>query len=229
MKHGTIAENLATVKAQIAESARASGREPGTVRLVAVTKTRPVADIQAAYAAGQRCFGENRVQELRQKRPELPGDSEWHLIGHLQSNKAKPAILNSELIHSVDSARLLNRLEQIAGELGQVQAILLQANISGEASKHGSELDELEALLARALGCGHLECRGFMTMAPFDAGPDDLKRIFSALREFRDSAQAKFGRPLPELSMGMTAGFREAIACGATYVRIGSAIFGVRS
>jgi PLP dependent protein len=224
-----IVRNLDRVRAEIAAAAQVAGRDPAGVKLVAVTKTVPVDAIRVAYDAGQRRFGENRVQELLAKRPLLPPDAEWHLIGHLQCNKAKPALEASDLIESVDSAKLLARLDELAGQLGKRQAILLQVNVSGEATKFGADADALLALADQALACRHLDCRGLMTIAPYGAGEDELRRIFGQLATLRDRVRERRGVDLPELSMGMSGDFQIAIACGATMVRIGTAIFGARA
>ncbi len=223
-----VAANLERMRAAICNAAIETGRDPSHVKLVAVSKRKPVDAIREAYECGQRDFGENRVQELVEKQPDLPDDIRWHCIGHLQRNKVRPAVETSWLIHSVDSMKLLNRVDRIAGEFGKVQAILLQANISGEESKYGETLSDVAELVDAALQLDHVDLRGFMTMAPFDAESRELVSIFSALRAFRDRMQDAHKVELPELSMGMTGDYREAIASGATYVRIGTAIFGDR-
>ena len=224
----SIQDNLRTVQAEIAAAAAAAGRDPATVRLVAVSKTVPPDAIAAAYAAGQRRFGENRVQELRDKIGRLPADCEWHLLGHLQGNKARQAVQSAAWLHSIDSVELLERLDRLAGEEHRRPVILLQVNISGEATKSGVDTTATALLLEAALRCPHLDCRGLMTMAPYEAPEADLRRIFGGLRELRDRLAAQFNTPLPELSMGMSGDFRSAIAAGATLVRIGTAIFGGR-
>jgi pyridoxal phosphate enzyme (YggS family) len=228
MTDETIAGRLAAVRAAVAAAAVAAGRPPDAVKLIAVSKTHPAAAVAEAVAAGQLTFGENRVQELEQKRPLLPATLEWHLIGHLQTNKVRPAVQGAALLHSIDSSRLLQRVAAIAGELGKRQAILLQANVSGELTKFGTSLEAMRPLLAEALALPTIECRGFMTMAPYEAPAADLHRLFAALRDFRDRLTGEFGVPLPELSMGMSGDYAIAIAEGATCVRIGTAIFGHR-
>ncbi|MFA4943101.1 MAG: YggS family pyridoxal phosphate-dependent enzyme [Lentisphaeria bacterium] len=223
-----IPANLAAVRERIAAAARRAGRAPESVRLLAVGKTFPAEAIAAAHAAGQRLFGENRVQELREKAPRLPADCEWHLIGQLQANKCRPALQHAAWIHSVASAELITRLERIAGEEGRRPVILLEINLSGEASKSGATAAEAPALVAAALRSPHLDLRGFMTLAPFAAPEAVLQAVFGGLRELRDRLAAEFATPLPELSMGMSGDFEAAIACGATLVRIGTAVFGQR-
>lgn len=220
--------NLQRVLDGIAEAASAANRRPADVQLVAVSKTKPASAVSAAHESGQRHFGENRIQELTAKQPKLPADIQWHMIGHLQSNKAKDAIGVAQLIHSVDSGKLLRRLDRLAGEATVRQRLLLQINVSGEPSKYGLEPAEVSGLVEEALSLEHVELKGFMTMAPLDADTAALRRIFAKLRQLRDEQQEKLGIVLPELSMGMSGDYREAIAEGATLVRIGSAIFGSR-
>lgn len=223
-----IRDNLERVRAEIAAAALAVGRRPESVRLIAVSKTMPPAAILAAYAAGQRDFGENKVQEYSDKSPRLPADIAWHLIGHLQRNKAKPA-LGAALLHALDSDRLAERLDALALEAGLARVeFLIQVNVTGEVSKSGVVPAGLEPLLASCLRLPRLRCRGLMTMARFEADGAELHRTFAALREARDRLAQACGVPLPELSMGMSGDFREAIAEGATLVRIGTAIFGSR-
>jgi pyridoxal phosphate enzyme (YggS family) len=185
--------------------------------------------VRAAYECGQRAFGENRVQELERKHHALPEDCEWHMIGHLQSNKARIAVQNARWIHSVDSLSLIKRLDRIAAEENAAPNFLVQVNVSGEESKYGVSPEKVPRLLEGASACGSACCRGLMTMAPFGAPSVDLHRIFGDLRRLRDRLSAEFGLELPELSMGMTADFAEAIAEGATMVRIGTAVFGPRA
>ena len=224
-----VAANLAAVKADIAAAVRDAGRPEASARLVAVSKTFPPEDVAAAYRAGQRAFAENRIQELEAKAPVLPADIEWHLIGHLQSNKAAKAVELAAYIHAVDSAKLLERLDRLAGELGKRPKILLEVNVSGEESKFGVKPAELPALARLAATAKHLDFVGLMTMAPFGADAAMLAAVFGGLRELRGQLQAALGVALPELSMGMSSDFRAAIAQGATMVRVGSAIFGGRA
>ena len=212
----------------VSAAAAACGR-PGQVRLVAVSKTFPEPALREAYAAGAREFGESRLQELEAKAAALPADVVWHLIGHLQANKVRPAVRRAAWIHSVDSVELLRRIDRIAGEEGRSPRLLLEVNVSGEASKHG--LTPAAALAAgeAVAACAHGRVVGFMTMAPYEAGETELQRVFGGLRQLREAAERSWGRPLPELSMGMSGDFGIAIAEGATLVRIGTAIFGGRT
>ena len=224
-----VRENLETIKQRISQVAEKSGRKPETVKLVAVSKTYPVEAISEAFNAGQILFGENRVQELEEKVPKLPREIEWHLIGHLQGNKVKKAVETAEFIHSVDSVGLLNRIDRIAKDSGKVQNILLEVNVSGEESKFGiASYDTLRLCVESAVSCHNIDFRGLMTMAPYGIPECELRRIFSKLREFRDSSEREFGIALPELSMGMSSDFEPAIMEGATMIRIGTAIFGER-
>lgn len=219
---------LADVKLRIAQAAAKAGRKSGEVTLVAVSKTFPAEAVQVAYDAGQRVFGENRVQELLNKVPALADDIQWHLIGHLQRNKASNAIKFSQMIEAVDSEKLLLRLDRLAGEAGKNQNIMLEINVSGEESKFGETADAAFKLAATAISAPNLNLAGLMTMAPWGAEECELRNVFSGLRELRNSIEKEFNTSLPELSMGMSSDYEIAIAEGATMVRIGTAIFGKR-
>ena len=226
----SIADNIMQIRAKIAEYAIASGRSADAVRLLAVSKTFPAADIaEARETANQFMFGENRVQELAEKAPVLPDDIQWHIIGHLQSNKAAKAAELAHWVHSVDSEKLLNKLQAGAEAANRTLNILLEVNWTGEESKSGIRgADEALRLAEMALSCKNLTLRGLMTMAEFDATEARLRETFSGVRELRDRMERELGLTLPELSMGMSGDFREAILEGATIVRIGTAIFGRR-
>ena len=221
-------QRLQAVREAIARAAAGAGRAPESVRLLAVGKTFPAAVVRTAYDAGLRRFGENKIQELELKKPQLPADIEWHFIGHLQSNKAARAVELADWIHSVDSLKLLNRLDRLAGECGRRPVILLEVN-SGEAEKSGVDYADLPELAAAAARAEHLDWRGLMTMAPLCDDPAVWRRAFEKLRDARDGLEATLAVKLPELSMGMSGDFPTAIACGSTMVRIGSALFGRRS
>jgi len=223
-----IARNLAQVRARIAAAAGAAGRAPDSVRLLAVSKKMPADDVRAAIAAGQRAFGENYAQELRDKSALLAGDStlatppEWHFIGPLQSNKVKVVAGRVALVHSVDSPALLDAIEA----RGAPQACLIQVNVAGEASKKGVAPADLPALLDRFAALKFVRCDGLMLIPP----RGDARPHFAALRALRDR-EASRARPnveLRELSMGMTDDLEVAVAEGATIVRVGTAIFGPR-
>ncbi len=224
----TIRDHLESVREQITAAEAAAGRPVGSVRLLAVSKTFPAEDVAAAFACGQTCFGENRVQELASKAPALPAEIEWHLIGSLQSNKAAKAAALATWIHSVDSEKLVRKISAAADSLGRSVNILFEIN-SGEENKTGfRSSDELRASLETALALPGIRVRGLMTMAPLGSDEAALHRVFASLRTRRDTLEQEFGVKLPELSMGMSSDFREAIAEGATIVRIGTAIFGGR-
>lgn len=223
-------ENLERVRANVAAGAEKAGRDPRSVRLLAVSKTFPLSDILEAHEAGQLEFGENRVQELETKVPNGTPDIIWHLIGHLQSNKAEKAVELAECIHSVDSVKLLNKINSAAAKRGKIQKILLEVNVSGEESKFGlSGWDALRETAEHALGLANIQLLGLMTMAPLDADDSVLHATFGGLREFRDRLEREFSVTLPELSMGMSHDYPVAIAEGATIVRVGTAIFGGRN
>lgn len=221
-------ENLTRILDEIAQAVETAGRSPETVKLLAVSKTRDVDEIRAFHDAGQLRFGENRVQELADKVEKLPGDIEWHLIGHLQKNKVRQAVLAASWIHSVDSSDLVRRIQRIAEEENRHPTVLLQVNVSGEDTKYGMVPDNVAEAFEASLDCPALEIVGLMTMAPFHADEKELHRVFCELRNLRDGLRERYGAPLPELSMGMSSDYRIAIAEGATIVRIGTALFGAR-
>ena len=224
-----LSEQLIKVLNEVNETAAAAGREPDTVKLLAVSKTFPASDVLEAYQAGQKEFGENRVQELEQKVPALPRDIVWHLIGHLQSNKAAKAAELADWVHSVDSVKLVKKLSDAAQKAGKSLNILLEINVSGEESKYGiRSKEELFQVAEAAIAAPAIQWKGLMTMAPADAEGDELKAVFAGLRQMRDELEQKYSITLPELSMGMSGDYPAAIAEGATIVRIGTAIFGGR-
>lgn len=223
-------ENYRKVLARVNEAAARFGRA-GQVRLLAVSKTFPAADIRTLFNAGQTCFGENRVQELQTKASALPEAVEWHLIGHLQSNKAVKAVALAAWIHAVDSVHLAEKLGHAAASAGRTITVLLEANLSGEKSKFGLRtFGEAARVAATVLAhADHLRLAGLMTMAEFGASETRLRETFAGLRVMRDRLETEFRCVLPELSMGMTADFEAAIREGSTIVRIGTAIFGGRA
>lgn len=224
-------DRIESVKARMRAAAVAAGRDPGTVRLVAVSKTHPADRVREAAAAGAAVFGENYIQEARQKIEALADlDVSWHFIGHLQRNKAKYAVPLFDLIHSVDSLRLAAELDRQAARCGKVQEILVQVNISGEETKSGVEEAGCLELVRSIAALAHLRVRGLMTMPPFFDQPDRARPFFAALRRLseRIRSDALPGVGMSELSMGMTGDFEAAVAEGATLVRIGTAIFGER-
>ena len=227
-----IAANLQTVRERIDAACRRSGRSPDSVTLIAVSKTFSAGHVRAAYAAGQVGFGENKVQEALQKQDETADiPLRWHLIGHLQTNKARKAAVAFPAIHSVDSRDLLGRIDAAAADAGAAPAVLVQVDLAGEATKFGAPPDEARAIVQAASGLTAARLVGLMTLPPFYDDPAAARPVFARLRAFRDELLAD-GVPatqLAELSMGMSHDFEVAIAEGATIVRVGSAIFGSRS
>ncbi len=243
----SIAERIEAIHTRIANAAQRAGRDPAAVTLVAVTKTQPPERIAEAIAAGVRHLGENRVQEASSKIPALAGTTEhltWHLIGHLQRNKAKPAAQLFDVVHSLDSLRLAEALDRAVALEAAAQPrrlpVLLQVNVSGEASKEGFNLagglanQEQFALLlqdiAHIVALPHLQIEGLMTIAPIADYPEATRPVFRALRLLRDELACRFpSAEWQQLSMGMTDDFEVAIEEGATLVRVGRAIFGERN
>ena len=219
---------LAEVRANIVEACAKARRDPAEVEIVAVTKTHGPEVVREAWENGLTIVGENKVQEAAWKKPLAASGPEWHLIGHLQRNKVRPALELFECFHSVDSVALLERIDAIADELGARPRVLLEVNVSGERSKSGMRPEDVDAAVERALSCGRVALEGFMTMAPFTPKPEETRPCFARLRELRDAAEAKFGVSLPRLSMGMTNDYRVAIEEGATWVRLGTVLFGER-
>lgn len=223
-----IAERVQDVLQRMERACLRTGRDPSSVRLVAVSKTHSAERIREAYHAGLRVFGESRIQEAAAKIPQCPGDISWHLVGHLQRNKAKHAVQLFDLVHSVDSQRLLETLDRLAQEAGRRLDVLLEVNVSGERSKFGLPPGEVPTVLQAAAHLAYVNVLGLMTMPPFFEDPEKARPFFRRLRELRDEWRAKTGFPLDELSMGMTHDFEIAIEEGATWVRVGTALFGER-
>ncbi|SFI33922.1 YggS family pyridoxal phosphate-dependent enzyme [Planctomicrobium piriforme] len=224
-----LSANLESVRSRIESAAARSGRVSAAVQLVAVTKYAPWPAVLGLIALGHRVFGENRPQQLTERAalvlaetPQSPVD--WHLIGQLQRNKVRAVLPSAALIHSIDSWRLLERVDQLAAELALTSQVLLQVNISGEDSKGGFSPDELKTCLTQAAALKHVDIRGLMTMAPLTEEEAVVRGVFRGLRELRDNA-ATSAMPLAELSMGMSGDFEIAIEEGATLVRVGSALF----
>jgi pyridoxal phosphate enzyme (YggS family) len=224
-------ERICQVRERITEAAARSGRNADAVTLVAVTKTVPAERIQQAAALGLRVFGENRVQEAREKLGALgaqPG-LHWHLIGHLQTNKATQAAALFEMVQSVDSIRLAERLNQGAAARGRRLAVLLEVNVAGEASKSGVAPDALPELAEAVLALPNLAVQGLMTVAPYTMQPEEVRPVFRWLAALRNALRERFpGTAWPHLSMGMSEDYVVAIEEGATMVRLGRALFGPR-
>jgi len=221
----SFAERLGKVEQRIADACAQAGRPRASVRLLAVSKTKPPEAVREAAGCGLRLFGENKVQEAQAKIPQCPSGLEWHLIGHLQSNKAKVAARLFQMIHSVDSLKLLQALETHADT---TLPILLQVNVSGEAAKSGMKPDEVANVVEAANQMSNVEVHGLMTIPPFTPDPEKARGHFRALRKLRDRVQEETGTPLPELSMGMSHDLEVAIEEGSTWVRIGTDLFGAR-
>jgi pyridoxal phosphate enzyme (YggS family) len=223
----TIRVRLQQVQERIAAAVARSGRPADAVTLVAVSKTVPMDAVREAMAAGVGILGENRVQEARDKIAALPDLAAWHLVGHLQSNKAKLAVELFERIHSLDSLRLARELNRHAAEAGKHVRCLLQVNVGSETQKSGAEAAEVRPILETAQGLSHLTIDGLMAIPPFVPDGEAARPYFRKLRVLQE-ALAREGFPVRELSMGMTHDFEVAIEEGATLVRIGTAIFGPR-
>lgn len=217
-------ERHAVLLRRLRERAESAGQDPAALRIVAITKTWPIEVAGAALVAGIERLGENRVQEALPKVEALP-DAEWHMVGHLQSNKARRAFEAFDVIHSVDSPVLLARLDELAHDLGRTRSLLLQVNVTGEGTKSGLLPDELSTVVAPRSA----RLVGLMTMAPNAVSEGEARAIFARLRGLRDELQERLGIGLPELSMGMSADAEAAAAEGATLVRIGTALFGRRA
>jgi pyridoxal phosphate enzyme (YggS family) len=222
--------SLARVRQRIAAAAARAGRSPGEVTLIGVTKTVPTEAIRAAVAAGLGHIGENRVQEAAAKREALAALSprpQWHLIGHLQSNKVTRAAALFDCIHSIDSEELARRLDRAAGARGATIDVLIQVDLGLEATKHGAEEKDVAVLARTTAALPHLRLKGLMTIPPLSETPEGSRRYFRRLRELRDEVAAG-GPPLPELSMGMSFDLDVAVEEGATMIRVGRALFGER-
>ena len=231
MTSDPITFRLADVRARIAAAARSVGRDPSSVHLIAVSKTFPLNLIRDAYAAGQRDFGENRVQEALQKIAAATDlEIRWHLLGHLQTNKARRAAPAFAMIHGVDSVELIQKLDAGAVETGAAPELLIQVDLAGEATKHGLPPAEVPRLFDAAAACRAARVAGLMTLPPIPETPEDARPYFRRLRDLRDEWLGA-GVPasmLRELSMGMSGDFEVAVQEGATMVRVGTAIFGSR-
>jgi len=217
--------NRDAVRQRIAEAATRSGRSPDTVRLVAVTKYAEPAWVLALLETGEVDLGESRPQQLEERAVLFPNSVRWHLIGHLQRNKIRRTLPLVDLIHSLDTARVVEAVDRIAAELGLRPKLLLEINVSGEASKDGFNPDSVRAAWPQLRDLNHVDIRGLMTMAPLTSTPETARPVFETLRHLRDELAGGDPHRLPELSMGMTGDFEAAIAEGATIVRIGSALW----
>lgn len=226
-----ISERLARVREKIARAAERAGRNAEDVTLIAVSKTFDPDTIQLAVNVGARDLGENRVQEAREKAGQISGDVRWHLIGHLQSNKARHAVETFDVIHTIDSVDLAGRVDRLASELNRRPEVLIQVDLAHEETKSGADESELPSIIQRLDASQHLELRGLMVLPPFYDSPEQTRPYFRRLRELLESLNRErtpSHGSLTELSMGMSHDFEVAIEEGATLVRVGTAIFGSR-
>ena len=226
-----IAENLQQVRNNIIKACESVGRNPQEVTLVAVSKTKPTELLQEAYDADARVFGENKVQEILDKYDRLPSDIQWHMIGHLQRNKVKYIVDKVSMIHSVDSLRLAETIEQEAAKHHIRVPILVEVNVAEEESKFGLKTDEVLPFIQKAAEFPHLEIKGLMTIAPFVENPEENREIFRKLKKLSVDIAAKNinNITMSVLSMGMTGDYEVAVQEGATMVRVGTGIFGERN
>lgn len=224
-----IATRFEEIRDRVDQAARRAGREPDSVRLIAISKTRSADEIEQVLKAGATDVGENKVQEAQEKRPQVEREAQWHFVGHLQKNKAKAAVDTFELIHSVHSASLGKRLDRLAGSAGKTQRALIQVDLAGERTKFGLPSEQLESALEELGECEHLSVEGLMVLPPHLEDPNDVRPYFRRLRELGERAAAAGLLEGKELSMGMSHDFEVAIEEGATFVRIGTALFGPRA
>jgi PLP dependent protein len=224
-----LAANFETIRRQIAEACARAQRDPEEVELLAVSKGHGPDAVAAAAACGQVLFGENKVQEAKAKIPLCPGRLRWHMIGHLQSNKARDAVHLFSMIEAVDSLALAQEINRQADKIGKTMPILLEVNVAGEASKFGYKPDVLLAEFETINALPKLEIHGLMTVPPYSPNAERSREYFRQLHELKKRCEDQLGAPLPHLSMGMSGDFQIAIEEGATIVRIGTALFGPRS
>ncbi len=224
----SLAANLDQVRSRIAAAAARSGRSADSVQLIAVSKKQDGEKVRAAFDAGQPIFGESRVQEARAKIPLLPAAVRWHFIGHLQKNKIRHALHLFELFHSIDSLELARDVERIAAEEGVRPRVLLEVNVAGEGSKIGFAPETLRSEMESLLELNRVQIEGLMAIPALASEPQASRSYFVLLRELRDELESEFRLNLPQLSMGMSNDYEIAIEEGATFVRVGTAIFGGR-
>ena len=227
-----IPKRLAEIRARIADAAGRAGRSPDDVRLIAVSKTHPIDAVRAAAEVGQRDFGENKVQEALQKIAQSTDNRlKWHLIGHLQSNKARKAAGAANAIHAIDSVELLQRIDQAAADAGRTVEVLIQVDLALEDTKFGAPVTAVATIVQAAANCTAARLAGLMLLPPIAENPEDARPWFARLRALRDELleSGVAAERLRELSMGMSHDFEVAVEEGATMVRVGTAIFGERS
>ena len=225
----TVAENLARVRERVAAASARVGRSPGEIRIVAVSKTQPPSAVVEAIAAGVDAIGENRVQEGAAKRPLAPGAVPWHLVGPLQRNKARQALVHFDLIETVDRPELADRIESLLAPLARVLPVFIEVNIGGEAQKSGAAPASSAALVEHLLArCPHLRLEGLMTVPPYDPDPERSRPHFAALRRLAAELASRFDAGPLALSMGMSEDFEVAVEEGAAWIRLGRVLFGER-
>jgi len=224
----SVEQNLAGIESRIAEACEKAGRSVGDVELIAVSKTWPAEHVQKAVDAGQRVFGENKLQEGQEKIPVMSDDLEWHYIGGLQRNKVRKVLGLFHVIHSIDSLKLAKYTNNVAGDMGLNPSVLLQVNIGGEESKGGFGADDLGVCFSELLELSNLDIVGLMCIPPAVRQSEDARIWFKKVSELRDLLEDQYSVRLPHLSMGMSGDFETAIAEGATYVRVGTSVFGTR-
>jgi hypothetical protein len=222
------AENLGLIQDRIRAACARAGRDASSVTLLAVSKGQPPERVCALAEAGQTHFGENRVQEAKAKIGQCPGRLRWHMVGHLQTNKARDAVRLFEMIESIDSLHLAQEVNKQAEHAAKTLPVLLEVNVAGEASKFGYKPEALLADWKALIALPRLEIHGLMTIAPWTPTPERVRRVFRRLRELKQECENLLGAPLAHLSMGMTGDFEVAIEEGATIVRLGTALFGER-
>ncbi len=228
MMKATLSERLLAIRERVERACQRAGRAPDTVNLLPVSKTHGPERVRAAADCGLSVFGESRVQEAQQKIPLCPGHLSWHMVGHLQTNKVKEAVRLFSVIHAVDSLKLLRAIEAAGEFTGRVMPVFLEVNVSGESSKYGLAPAEVPEVLEAANAYKRVEISGLMTIPPLAPDPEQARPFFRQLRVWQERWQRETGFALAELSMGMTHDFEVAIEEGATWIRLGSALFGAR-
>lgn len=224
----SVADNLREIESRISKACEVAGRDAGEVELIAVSKTWPAEHVQKAVDAGQRVFGENKLQEGQEKIPAMSDELEWHYIGGLQRNKVRKVLGLFHVVHSIDSLKLAKYTNNVAGDMGLKPSVLLQVNIGDEESKGGFDVEELEVSFSELLELDNLKVVGLMCIPPAVERSEDARVWFRKVAVLRDKLEGVHGVKLPHLSMGMSGDFETAIAEGATYVRVGTSIFGGR-
>lgn len=225
-----IKDNILNINQKIADACKNAGRDTSEVSLITVSKTKPLEQLKEAYAAGSRDFGENKVQEMLDKIPQMPSNVRWHMIGHLQRNKVKYIVDKVYMIHSVDSLRLAEEISKEAVKKQVTVKILLEVNVAGEDSKFGTTCEEVCALTAMIAALPGISIQGLMTIAPYVENPEENRKYFRKLKQLSVDIMSKNidNVCMNVLSMGMTGDYVVAVEEGATYVRVGTAIFGER-